>query len=294
MHSCSTRWRAAVSSPNVLLRLHTVRRSTERLGSDHCRAVPAQIFVIGFFQPGRLPRGGLIAELSSDCQYAATFEHISSTRKRGHMLTIWGRQNSVNVQKVLWCCDELNLPFHRIDAGLEFGQNGEPVYLAMNPNGRVPTLVDDDFVLWESNSIIRYLAMQYGESRSTLYPQYPKLRASIDRWLDWTLSTLQPAERPVFWGFVRTAAHERNYRDLEASARRVAELWAILDKHLDQRSFVEGEAFSLADLVLAAYARRWLGIQELVDRPRLPNLEGWYRRMSERPAFLRYVAAPLS
>ena len=127
------------------------------------------------------------------------------------MLTIWGRHNSVNVQKVLWCCAELNLQFHRIDAGLEFGLNGEPAYLALNPNGRVPTLVDDDFVLWESNSIIRYLAMQYGENETALYPQAPKLRASIDRWLDWTLSTLQPAERPVFWGFVRTPAHERNY-----------------------------------------------------------------------------------
>ena len=210
------------------------------------------------------------------------------------MLTIWGRQNSVNVQKVLWCCAELNLQFHRIDAGLEFGLNGEPAYLALNPNGRVPTLVDDDFVLWESNSIIRYLAMQYGENETTLYPQAPKLRASIDRWLDWTLSTLQPAERPVFWGFVRTPAHERNYPDLEASAHKVAELWAILDKHLDRRSFMEGEAFSLADLVLAAYARRWFGIQDLTDRPGLSNLEGWYRRMSERPAFLQYLAAPLS
>ncbi len=85
------------------------------------------------------------------------------------MITIWGRANSVNVQKVLWCCDELVLPYERIDAGLQFGRNNEPDYLAMNPTGKIPTLVDDDFVLWESNSILRYLVLQYGES-SLLYP----------------------------------------------------------------------------------------------------------------------------
>ncbi len=111
------------------------------------------------------------------------------------MITIWGRANSVNVQKVLWCCDELVLPYERIDAGMQFGRNNEPEYLAMNPNARVPTLVDGDFVLWESNSILRYLVMQYAPA-SPLYPPEPRQRASIDRWLDWSLSTLQPAERP--------------------------------------------------------------------------------------------------
>src|SRR5271154_3640877 len=89
------------------------------------------------------------------------------------MITIWGRANSVNVQKVLWCCDELVLPYERIDAGLQFGRNNEPEYLAMNPNARVPTLVDGDFVLWESNSILRYLVMQYGSSCPRLPPAPP-------------------------------------------------------------------------------------------------------------------------
>ena len=99
------------------------------------------------------------------------------------MLTIWGRANSVNVQKVLWCCDELGLPFERIDAGLQYGRNDEAEYLSMNPTGRIPTIVDGDFVLWESNSIIRYLAMQYGQG-AALYSADPKQRASVDRWLD--------------------------------------------------------------------------------------------------------------
>src|SRR6201985_2897557 len=124
-------------------------------------------------------------------------------------LTIWGRANSVNVQKALWCLAELDIAYERIDAGMQFGRNTEPEYLAMNPTGRVPTLVDGDFVLWESNSILRYLVMEYAPA-SPLYPSEPKQRASIDRWLDWSLSTLQPAERPVFWSIVRTPAAERD------------------------------------------------------------------------------------
>ncbi|BAN27197.1 glutathione S-transferase family protein [Caballeronia insecticola] len=208
------------------------------------------------------------------------------------MLTIWGRANSVNVQKVLWCCEELGLAFERIDAGLQFGRNGEPDYLAMNPMGRVPTLVDGDFVLWESNSIIRYLAMQYG-SGSTLYPADPKVRASADRWLDWVLSTLQPAERPVFWGYIRTSPAERDTAKLAAAASETEKLWRVVDAHLQGRDFLEGSTFTLADLVIAAYARRWFGIAELV-RPALPELERWYAGVTQRAGFQRYVAPALS
>jgi glutathione S-transferase len=124
-------------------------------------------------------------------------------------LKIWGRANSVNVQKVLWCLRELDLAYQRIDAGMAFGRNHEPDYLAMNPNGRVPTLVDGDFVLWESNSIMRYLVTAY-RAGSPVYPDAPKVRAGVDRWLDWTLSTLQPVDRPVFWALVRTPIEQRD------------------------------------------------------------------------------------
>lgn len=209
------------------------------------------------------------------------------------MLTIWGRANSVNVQKVLWGCEELGLPFRRIDAGMQFGGNNAPDYLAMNPNGRIPTIIDGDFVLWESNSILRYLAMEYGKA-GALYPAGPKVRASVDRWLDWALSTLQPAERPVFWGFVRTPAAERDVARLTAEARVVAGLWRLLDQHLEGRDYMEGGVFTLADLVLGAYARRWFGMDAQIDRPALPNLERWYARVGERGGFRQYVAAPLS
>ncbi|HEX7909267.1 MAG TPA: glutathione S-transferase family protein [Paraburkholderia sp.] len=208
------------------------------------------------------------------------------------MITIWGRANSVNVQKVLWCCEELMLPYERIDAGLKFGRNNEPEYLAMNPTGKIPTLVDDGFVLWESNSILRYLAQQYGEA-SLLYPAEPKLRASIDRWLDWSLSTLQPAERPVFWAVVRTPAAERDAAKLAADVEAVGTLWRMLDTHLQARFFLEGEKFTLADIVIGAYAKRWFGL-EGIERAPLPNLERWYSRIATRTGFKKYVDLPLT
>lgn len=208
------------------------------------------------------------------------------------MIKIWGRPNSVNVQKVLWCCDELVLPFERIDAGGPFGHLDDPAYLAMNPNGKIPTLVDGNFVLWESNAILRYLAMEYGPS-SLLYPADPRVRASIERWLDWSIGTLAPAERPLFLALVRTPPEKRDPAKIEADVQSVAALWTLLDHHLQGRFFLENERFSLADIVLGAFARRWFGL-EGIERPALPNLERWYQRLAQRQGFRKYIDLPLT
>ena len=140
---------------------------------------------------------------------------------------------------MLWCLRELDLSYERIDAGMAFGRNNEADYLAMNPNGRVPTLVDGDFVLWESNSVMRYLVLEYGQG-SPLYPQPPKRRTSVDRWLDWTLSTLQPVDRPVFWALVRTPVEQRDMVAIQKDADAEAVQWRIVDAQLSTRRFVEG------------------------------------------------------
>jgi len=207
-------------------------------------------------------------------------------------LKIWGRANSVNVQKVLWCLRELDLAYERIDAGMAFGRNQEPDYLAMNPNGRVPTLVDGEFVLWESNSIMRYLTLSYREG-SPLYPQAPKRRASVDRWLDWTLSTIQPVDRPVFWALVRTPVERRDMVAIQKDADAEAVQWRILDTQLASRRFVEGDEFTLADIALGTYARRWFGV-EGINKPRLPHLERWFAEFADRPGFAQFVARPMS
>src|ERR1700760_1772 len=162
-------------------------------------------------------------------------------------ITIWGRANSVNVQKVLWCLCELDLAYQRIDAGMAFGRNQDPDYLAMNPNARVPTLVDGDFVLWESNSIMRYLVLAYRKG-APIYPDAPKRRAGVDRWLDWTLSTLQPVDRPVFWALVRTPAEQRNMVAIQKDVDAEAAQWQIVETYLNAHRFIAGDEFTLADI----------------------------------------------
>lgn len=215
-------------------------------------------------------------------------------------LTIWGRANSVNVQKVLWCLRELDLAYERIDAGMAFGKNTEPAYLAMNPNGRVPTLVDGDFVLWESNSVMRYLCLAYGQGPgqdsgqdSPIYPQVPQQRAAVDRWLDWTLSTLQPVDRPVFWALVRTPPEKRDMVAVQKDADAEAVQWRIVDAQLATRKFIEGDHFTIADIALGAYARRWLGV-EGIAKPKLQNLDRWFAQFAARPGFAQFIAPPMS
>ena len=207
-------------------------------------------------------------------------------------LKIWGRANSVNVQKVLWCLAELDLPYERIDAGMAFGKNNEPAYLAMNPNGRVPTLVEGDFVLWESNSVMRYLAMAHGRG-SAVYPEAPKRRAGVDRWLDWTLSTVQPVDRPVFWALVRTPPDKRDMAAIQRDVDAEAVVWRIADAQLASRRFIEGDDFTLADIALGAYARRWLGV-EGVSKPKLAHLDRWFAQFATRPGFQKFIAPPMS
>ena len=219
-------------------------------------------------------------------------------------LTIWGRANSVNVQKVLWCLSELDLAYERIDAGMQFGKNNEAPYLAMNPNGRVPTLVYGDYVLWESNSVMRYLCTAYGQGTgegtgagsvkgSPIYPASPKARAGVDRWLDWTLSTLQPVDRPVFWALVRTAPEKRDMVAIQKDVDAEAVVWRIVEAQLATRRFIEGDQFTIADIALGAYARRWLGV-EGVTKPNLPNVERWFAQFAARPGFVRFIAPPMT
>src|SRR6516225_5687716 len=159
------------------------------------------------------------------------------------MLVIWGRSNSVNVQKVLWCCEEMRLPYKRIDAGGSFGVVNTPEYRRLNPNGLVPTIEDDGFVLWESNVIIRYLA---GKHRATnLWPDAWTLRARADQWMDWSHTTFWPAIRSLFLGLVRTAPDKRDPQTLEDSRNKTIEELLIADAHLSSHEYLAARTFTL-------------------------------------------------
>jgi glutathione S-transferase len=203
---------------------------------------------------------------------------------------VWGRRNSINVQKVLWCCAELDVPFERVDVGGPFGGNRDPQYLQLNPNGLVPTISDEGFVLWEANVIVRYLAAKHGAG--TLYPEDLTGRADADRWMDWQMGTLWASMRPVFIGLVRTPPEERDRASIEAASKRTAEIWGILDAHLADRDYVTGPSFTMGDIPLGATAYRWLQLG--VEGPTLPNVRAWHERLSERPAFREHVMLPLS
>jgi glutathione S-transferase len=210
------------------------------------------------------------------------------------MLKLWGRTNSINVKKVLWMLDELGQPYDRVDAGMEHGRVNDADYRAMNPNGRVPTLEDGDFVLWESNSVLRYLAMKY---QSPLYPADPAARALADRWMDWQLTTLGPAERNLFWGQVRTPPEKRDMVQIEAAAKAAGECWAIVDSWIARHGgpYLDGATMTIADIVLGCYARRWFGPEvRLPGMPEFPSLAGWYAKLGERPGFQRWLAPPLT
>jgi glutathione S-transferase len=207
------------------------------------------------------------------------------------VLTIYGRTNSVNVQKVLWCLAELELPYTRIDAGLEHGKNDEPWYLKLNPNGQVPLLQDGSFTLWESNTIVRYLS---GKHRAgSLYPAALEARALAERWMDWQLSTLITPVSIVFRNLIRRPAAERDTAAIERNVREANRAMTLLDAHLESQPYVAGDRFTMGDIPVGAVAHRWLEIPG-IERPPLAAVRAWRTRLCERDGFRAHVQLPLS
>jgi len=202
------------------------------------------------------------------------------------MLKVWGRNTSSNVQKVMWMLGELGLPCERIDIGGPFGRNNEPPYLAMNPNGVVPTLEEDDgFVLWESNSIVRYLAHRYGAGR--FEPSDPRVRAKAQSWMDWQLSVANHAIFPVFWGLIRTPPEKRDPKSIAAGKEKCAAAASIMDAQLARTRFIADDDISYGDFPIGPFIYRYFRL--VPDHPPLPNVERWYAEISARPAFKQHV-----
>ena len=206
------------------------------------------------------------------------------------MLKIWGRTNSVNVQKVLWCCEEARIPYDRVEAGGAFGVVNTPEYRRLNGNGLVPTIDDDGFVLWESNAIVRYLAAKHASGR--LWPDDLARRANADRWMDWQQTTFWPAIRALFMGLVRTPVEKRDPRALEDSRLKTAEVLEVLDGHLASSAFVAGDDLTAGDIPLGCGIWRWMALP--VERPARPNVQRWFDALAQRPAYKAVVMRPLT
>jgi len=197
------------------------------------------------------------------------------------MLKILGRNNSSNVQKVLWALGELGLEYTRDDIGGPFGGNRETNYLIMNPNGLVPTLIDGDTVLWESNVIVRYLARKYAPN--SLLPDSLTDLARAEQWMDWQQTVVAPAHFPVFWGLIRTAPEDRDLDAINNGRDRFEQVMTILDHHLSDSAFVGGESLSMADIPVGIMVYRWFTLD--IERMALPSLHRWYQRLADRPAY---------
>lgn len=197
-------------------------------------------------------------------------------------LRILGRASSINVRKVMWTCAELGRPFQREDWGAGFRPTTDPAFVALNPNALVPVVVDGDFVLWESNTICRWLAAE--ATRDDLLPAAPRERALVERWMDWQLGDLNNAWRAAFMGIVRKSPQHQDPAAIADSAVAWNRLMALLDAQLEHtQAFVAGERFTLVDIVLGLATHRWLATP--LERPTLPALQHWFERVAARPPF---------
>ncbi|HEY3178053.1 MAG TPA: glutathione S-transferase family protein [Casimicrobiaceae bacterium] len=202
------------------------------------------------------------------------------------MLKILGRKTSSNVQKVLWCCSELGIPFEREDVGGPFGRNNTPEYRALNPNGLVPTIDDDGFILWESNAIVRYLCAKHGVG--SLWPTEVARRADADRWMDWQQTTLAPPMGILFRGLLKQPPDVIDAEQMNGAMQKAAEAFRILDTQLARHSFVAGDALTMGDIALGNAAHRWFTLPR--ERPEMLHVGEWYARLNTRPAYRQHIA----
>lgn len=207
-------------------------------------------------------------------------------------IRLWGRISSLNVRKVVWAAQELGLDFQRTDAGAAFGITTTPEYQRKNPNGLVPLLEIGDYRLWESNAIVRYLCARYDTAHS-LYPAELEPRFDAERWMDWQQTTFNRAGGPAFIQLIRTAPEARNVEAIQQSVAATEPLLAMLDAHLQQRAYMGGDSFGMADIPLGCEMHRWWGMRTAqfdacgVTRQELqafPHVQRWFGQLQQRPA----------
>ena len=204
------------------------------------------------------------------------------------MLELWGRTNAYNVQKPLWLLAELELEFQHHDVGSNSGDLDTAEFTALNPHARIPVLQHDGAIIWESNTIVRYLATSH--AALALYPDDPFARSQVERWMDWELATLQPAFIALFWGYYRTPPASRNQPGIETAGQRCRQLFERLDSHLADNAYLGGDFFSLADIACGVCLYRYFEMGLPVEEP--AQVMRWYRLLSQRKAFQNTIALP--
>ncbi|EUD11884.1 glutathione S-transferase family protein [Providencia alcalifaciens] len=206
------------------------------------------------------------------------------------MLTVWGRTNSSNVKKVLWCLKELNIPYNQKDVGGPFGGVDTPEYKKMNPNSTIPTLQDERFTLWESNAILRYLTEKYDHSHLLLAADLQE-KAAADKWMDWSGANLFDHIKQMMNKIVRVPEADRDPAQAKIIYQNIEKLLAIADEALSTQAYFSGDKFGIADIAIAPLFYPWHEI--VTERPAFPHLERWYQTLTQRPAFQEIVMLPI-
>ena len=203
------------------------------------------------------------------------------------MIKVWGRHDGSNVIKAMWCIGELGIEYERVDWGGKFGGNDDPAYRAMNPNGRLPTIEEEDgWSVWESGAVIRYLSAKH--DMGGLYPSDLRERADADRWMDWSSLNLAPFNPVYLDYFFRLPAEERDLSTVESAIKATTPWYDILDAHLADRDYVCGDRLTIGDIPAGVLTHRWMTWTP-GERPSHPNVKAWYARLCERPAYQEHV-----
>ncbi|MFV0295462.1 MAG: glutathione S-transferase family protein [Hyphomicrobiaceae bacterium] len=227
------------------------------------------------------------ASVGTRCQHK---QHNQGNHSgRNVMLKVYGRKSSFNVQKVMWLVDELKVPHEHIERGGSFGGLETSDFLAMNPHGRVPVIDDNGVIVWESHAILRYLAARYGDG--AFWSSDPAARARTDQWMDWSQTALQIAFLTgVFWGWYRTPEAKRDMTAVNAAIAKTDACFKLLDRHLEGRTFMQGNQLSLADIPIGTNFYRYFNLG--LPRPDIPNVERMFQHLLERPAYQDHVCIP--
>ncbi|MHC8380790.1 glutathione S-transferase family protein [Pseudomonas sp. LB3P14] len=196
------------------------------------------------------------------------------------MLTLLGRDTSASVQKIMWLCDECNIEFKREDV-----DQYAPQFLKLNPNGKIPCVIDDDFAIWESNAILQYLGTKH--ALISWCPTDLRVSARVRQWIDWSSCEAYRAAEPVWIGMVKTPVRQRDMATINEGRETWSRKLAILDQHLADNTYVAGDTITLCDIPLAILAYRWYGLR--MKREHYPNLKRWYDSIAARPAFQKNV-----
>jgi glutathione S-transferase len=205
------------------------------------------------------------------------------------MIKVWGRRNSINVQKVLWALGEAGIEFERITLGGSFGGNDKPEYRKLNPTGLVPTLEDGTIRFFESNAIVRYLARRYG--KGTLQPRGFRALALAEQWVELTTSTIAPSIMPIFINKVRLPPESADLEAAKRAEKPAGNAFRMANRLLGRKPFVAGRSFSYGDIPLGAVYWRYKNLE--IERPSLPNLDRWFEALQERPAYREWIMIPI-